>query len=30
MIDKFGFYDEHAVEEHYIYNPDTNRLTIYV
>jgi Uma2 family endonuclease len=30
MPDKFDFYEEHGVEEYYIYNPDTNRLHIYV
>jgi Uma2 family endonuclease len=30
MIDKFGFYEEHGVEEYYIYNPDRNRLEVYL
>jgi Uma2 family endonuclease len=30
MIEKFAFYDEHGVEEYYIYDPDKNRLWIYV
>jgi Uma2 family endonuclease len=30
MVDKFAFYEEYGVEEYYIYNPDTNRLYIYV
>jgi Uma2 family endonuclease len=30
MIDKFDFYEEHGVEEYYIYNPDRNRLHIYL
>jgi Uma2 family endonuclease len=29
MADKLAFYDEHGVEEYYIYDPDTNRLVIY-
>jgi Uma2 family endonuclease len=29
MADKQAFYDEHNVEEYYIYDPDTNRLMIY-
>src|SRR5262249_33197366 len=30
MADKFAFYDEHGVEEYYYYDPDTNRLHIFV
>jgi Uma2 family endonuclease len=30
MVDKFAFYEEYGVEEYCIYNPDTNRLHIYV
>ena len=30
MIDKHGFYEEHGVEEYYIYNPDSNRLHVYL
>jgi hypothetical protein len=30
MTDKFAFYDEYGVEEYYYYDPDTNRLHIYV
>ncbi len=30
MDDKLGFYDEHGVEEYYLYDPDTNRLKIYL
>jgi Uma2 family endonuclease len=30
MIDKFAFYEEHGVEEYYIYNPDKNRLDIFL
>jgi Uma2 family endonuclease len=30
MVDKFAFYEEYGVEEYYIYNPDTNRLHVYV
>jgi Uma2 family endonuclease len=29
MARKFVFYEEHGVEEYYIYDPDTNLLTIY-
>ncbi len=29
MADKFAFYDEHGVEEYYIYDPDNNRLQAY-
>lgn len=29
MVDKLAFYDEHGVEEYYLYDPDTNRLLIY-
>jgi Uma2 family endonuclease len=30
MADKLAFYDEHGAEEYYIYDPDTNRLLVYV
>jgi Uma2 family endonuclease len=30
MADKHDFYDEHGVEEYYIYDPDNNRLLAYV
>jgi Uma2 family endonuclease len=30
MADKLAFYDEHNVEEYYVYDPDTNRLLIYL
>jgi Uma2 family endonuclease len=30
MVDKFTFYDEHGVEEYYIYNPESNRLQAFV
>jgi Uma2 family endonuclease len=30
MADKFVFYDEYAVEEYYVYDPDRNRLHGYV
>ncbi len=30
MADKLAFYDEHGVEEYYLYDPDTNRLAVYV
>jgi Uma2 family endonuclease len=26
MMDKFSFYEEHGVEEYYVYDPDRNRL----
>ncbi len=29
MTDKFNFYEEHGVEEYFVYNPDTNRLLVY-
>jgi Uma2 family endonuclease len=29
MADKLDFYDEHGVEEYYLYDPDNNRLLIY-
>jgi Uma2 family endonuclease len=29
MAAKFDFYDEHGVEEYYVYNPDTNHLQGY-
>ena len=29
MIDKFAFYEEHGVEEYYVFDPDQNRLTGY-
>jgi Uma2 family endonuclease len=28
--DKRDFYEEHGVEEYYLYNPDTNRLKVFV
>ncbi|MCC6420227.1 MAG: Uma2 family endonuclease [Gemmataceae bacterium] len=30
MIDKLTFYDEYGVEEYYLYDPDDNRLTVFV
>jgi Uma2 family endonuclease len=30
MIDKHGFYEEHGVEEYYIYNSDSQRLHAYL
>src|SRR5207302_903312 len=30
MDDKREFYEEHGVEEYYLYNPDTNRLKIFI
>jgi Uma2 family endonuclease len=30
MADKLAFYDEHGVEEYYLYDPETNRLAIYL
>jgi Uma2 family endonuclease len=30
MDDKFDFYEEHGVEEYYIYDPETNRLRVFV
>src|SRR5262249_5414490 len=30
MADKFAFYEDHGVEEYYIYDPETNRLQIFV
>jgi Uma2 family endonuclease len=30
MTDKFTFYEEHGVEEYYIFDPDTNRLFVYL
>jgi hypothetical protein len=30
MADKLAFYDEHGVEEYYLYDPDLNALAIYV
>lgn len=29
MADKLAFYDEHGVEEYYIYDPDTHALVVY-
>jgi Uma2 family endonuclease len=29
MVDKLQFYDEHGVEEYYVYDPDANRLLAY-
>lgn len=30
MIDKHAFYEDHGVEEYYVYNPETNRLHVYL
>ncbi len=30
MVEKFAFYEDHGVEEYYIYNPDTNRIQVFV
>jgi len=30
MADKFAFYEDHGVEEYYIYDPDNNRLQVFV
>jgi Uma2 family endonuclease len=30
MIDKLTFYEEHGVEEYYLYDPDHNYLTVYL
>jgi Uma2 family endonuclease len=30
MADKLAYYDEHGVEEYYVYDPDVNRLMAYV
>jgi Uma2 family endonuclease len=30
MIDKQAFYEEHGVEEYYVYDPDRNRLFVYL
>ena len=30
MIDKHAFYEDHGVEEYYVYDPDTNHLSIFV
>jgi Uma2 family endonuclease len=30
MDDKLAFYEEHGVEEYYLYDPDTNRLKVFV
>jgi Uma2 family endonuclease len=30
MADKQAFYDEHGVEEYYLFDPDHNRLAVYV
>jgi Uma2 family endonuclease len=30
MIDKHAFYEEHGVEEYLVYNPDSNRLHVYL
>ncbi|HEX5269270.1 MAG TPA: Uma2 family endonuclease, partial [Gemmataceae bacterium] len=30
MIDKFDFYETHGVEEYYVYDPDANRLVVFV
>jgi Uma2 family endonuclease len=29
MADKLAFYDDHGVEEYYLYDPDKNHLTVY-
>jgi Uma2 family endonuclease len=29
VSDKFAFYDEYGVEEYYLYDPETNRLSVY-
>jgi hypothetical protein len=30
MAEKFEFYEDHGVEEYYIFDPDTNRLQVFV
>jgi Uma2 family endonuclease len=30
MADKFAFYEEHGVEEYYVYDPDSNHLQVYL
>jgi Uma2 family endonuclease len=30
MVDKFTFYEAYGVEEYYVYDPDSNRLLVYV
>jgi Uma2 family endonuclease len=30
MADKLQFYDDHGVEEYYLYDPETNELAVYV
>jgi Uma2 family endonuclease len=30
MMEKFDFYEEHGVEEYYVYDPDNNRLFVHV
>jgi hypothetical protein len=30
MADKFAFYEDHGVEEYYIYDPDNNRLQVFL
>lgn len=30
MSGKFAFYEEYGVEEYYVYDPDTNHLTVYL
>jgi hypothetical protein len=30
MIDKQTFYEEHGVEEYYVYDPDNNHLTVFL
>jgi len=30
MVDKLQFYDEYGVEEYYMYDPETNRLFVYI
>jgi Uma2 family endonuclease len=30
MADKLAFYDDHGVEEYYLYDPDSNQLAVYI
>lgn len=30
MAEKFAFYEDHGVEEYYLYDPDNNRLQVYI
>src|SRR5581483_3248456 len=30
MADKHAFYEEHGVEEYYVFDPDTNHLQVYL